>query len=86
MRTLYVLLYKYIITKFLKNMEIILTNKINTTDPRIGENLIKNGYMTTNSVDVVLLRQEYGDNRLFGQIATSLNLLTEDHLTICLKS
>jgi hypothetical protein len=59
--------------------------KIEVTDSKIGETLVESGYMSSESVEVVLLRQKFGDSRLFGQIATSLNFLTEDNLSKCLK-
>jgi len=62
-----------------------LAVNFNGIENRIGETLIQNGFMSEHSVDVVLLRQKFGDSRLFGQIATSLRLVTEDHLTSCLK-
>jgi len=51
----------------------------------IGETLVNIGFMSEKSVNIVLLRQEYGDNRLFGQIATSLNLLSDEKLSELLK-
>jgi hypothetical protein len=63
-----------------------MVSKNNTIDSPIGEVLVQNGYMSVHAVDVVLMRQEFGDSRLFGQIATSLNFLSEDHLFEFLKS
>ena len=55
------------------------------TGSRIGERLINRGFMSESSVNVVLLRQEFGDSRLFGEIATSLNLLSKSDLSEFLK-
>ncbi len=54
-------------------------------ESRIGENLVNKGLMSESSVNVVLLRQEFGDSRLFGQIATSLNFLSKTDLSEYLK-
>jgi len=59
--------------------------KVNVSDALIGETLVNRGFMSEKSVNIVLLRQEFGDNRLFGQIATSLNLLSDDNLSEYLK-
>ena len=63
-----------------------MLKSLNATENKIGETLVLEGFMTEKSVDVVLLRQEYGDSRLFGQIATSLNFLSEDNLFEYLKN
>lgn len=53
---------------------------------RIGETLIDRGLLNERSVQIILLRQEYGDSRLFGEIATSLNYLAHNDLYECLTS
>lgn len=60
--------------------------RIDSSEKKIGQRLVTKGYMSEKSVKVVLMRQEYGDSRLFGQIATSLNLLSTENLSECLKS
>lgn len=57
---------------------------LNSTRRKIGEALVDKGYMSERNVNVILLRQEYGDSRRFGEIATSLNLLSEKKLFECL--
>ncbi|MBB6479140.1 hypothetical protein HNR50_000773 [Spirochaeta isovalerica] len=47
---------------------------------KIGQALVDKGFLTEKNVHVVLLRQEFGDSRLFGQIATSLNYLSPKEL------
>lgn len=58
---------------------------LNSTKQKIGEALVEKGYMTERNVHVVLIRQEFGDSRRFGEIATSLNLLSEKNLFECLS-
>jgi len=53
---------------------------LSSASKKIGEALVEEGYLTENHVHVVLLRQEFGDSRLFGQIATSLNYLSSQEL------
>ena len=45
---------------------------------KIGEGLIKMGEMTSLQVDDVLIRQERGDERLFGEIAVDLGYIDLD--------
>lgn len=47
---------------------------------KIGDNLVSKGYLKEKNLHVVLLRQEYGDTRLFGQIATSLHFISSSEL------
>lgn len=58
---------------------------LNPTKQKIGEALVKKGYMTEKNVSVVLIRQEFGDSRRFGEIATSLKMLEEKDLVECLS-
>lgn len=53
---------------------------LNSSERRIGETLVDLGFMEEKNVRIVLLRQEFGDQRLFGEIATSLNYLAERDL------
>lgn len=50
------------------------------TPKKIGQTLIEEGFLTEQNVHIVLLRQEFGDSRLFGQIAASLNYLSRQDL------
>ncbi len=45
---------------------------------KIGEGLMKMGEMTSLQVDDVLIRQERGDKRLFGEIAVDLGYIDLD--------
>jgi hypothetical protein len=47
---------------------------------RIGESLLRYGAIGQRKVKIILLRQECGDSRYFGEIAVALHYISENTL------
>lgn len=61
-------------------------NRMENTNERIGEGLVRIGAINNDQVKEVLKRQEEGDNRLFGEIAVDLGFVNIEAIIDYLES